>query len=123
MVGSHRLSGIGRGVLGAVPGAGPRAGLGVGLGAAIALFAALAMATPAGALSIVDIVQLSQNNYSEEAIIKLIDVTSSAFELEAEDVPRLKELGVSEAVIRVMLERVPAASGDAGNDRHSEDGS
>ena len=122
MVGSHRLSGIGRGVLGAVPGAVPGASLGVGLGA-IALFAALAMATPAGALSIVDIVQLSQNNYSEEAIIKLIDVTSSAFELEAEDVPRLKELGVSEAVIRVMLERVPAASGDAGNDEQSEDGS
>ena len=122
MVGSHRLSGIGRGVLGAVPGAVPGAGLGVGLGA-IALFAALAMATPAGALSIVDIVQLSQNNYSEEAIIKLIDVTSSAFELEAEDVPRLKELGVSEAVIRVMLERVPAASGDAGKDEQSEDGS
>ncbi len=90
---------------------------------AIGLIAAMAMATPAGALSIVDIVQLSQNSYSEEAIIKLIEVTSSAFELEAEDVPRLKELGVSEAVIRVMLERVPAASGDAGSDEHSEDGS
>ena len=110
MIGSQRLSGIGRGVLGA------------GLGA-MALFAALAMATPVSALSIVDIVQLSQNSYSEEAIIKLIEVTSSAFELEAKDVPRLKELGVSEAVIRVMLERVPAASSDAGNDEHSEDGS
>ncbi len=107
---SRRCSGIGGGAL--------RAGLG-----ALALFAALAMATPAGALSIVDIVQLSQNSYSEEAIIKLIEVTSSAFELAAEDVPRLKELGVSEAVIRVMLERVPAESGDAGNDEHSEDGS
>ncbi len=118
MIRCQRFPGIGRGVLGA----GLGVGLGVGLGA-IALVVTLAMATPASALSIVDIVQLSQNSYSEEAIIKLIEVTSSAFELEAEDLPRLKELGVSEAVIRVMLERVPAARGDAGNDEQREGGS
>ncbi len=87
---------------------------------ALALVLTLTVATPAAALSIVDIIQLSQNDYSEEEIIKLIEVTKSAFELEAADLPRLKDLGVREAVIRVMLKRVPAAKVGAESDETSE---
>ena len=105
MIRTHRIPGIARGVLGA---------------GALALVMALTLPIPAAALSIVDIIQLSQNDYSEEEIIKLIEVTESAFELEAADLPRLKDLGVREAVIRVMLERVPAAKFGAESDETSE---
>jgi len=63
---------------------------------------------PAVALSIFDIILLSKKGYADEEIIALIESTDSMFELEAEDLPRMKELQVSEAVIRAMLERVPA---------------
>ncbi len=105
MIRNQRIPGIARGVLGA---------------GALALVMALTLPIPAAALSIVDIIQLSQNDYSEEEIIKLIEVTESAFELEAADLPRLKDLGVREAVIRVMLERVPAAKVGAESDENSE---
>ena len=105
MIRTHRIPGIARGVLGA---------------RALALVMALTLPIPAAALSIVDIIQLSQNDYSEEEIIKLIEVTESAFELEAADLPRLKNLGVHEAVIRVMLKRVPAAKVGTESDETSE---
>ncbi len=105
MIRTQRIPGIARGVLWA---------------AALALVKALTLPIHATALSIVDIIQLSQNDYSEEEIIKLIEVTESAFELEAADLPRLKDLGVREAVIRVMLERVPAANVGAESDKNSE---
>lgn len=66
----------------------------------------LGFARLAVGLTILDIVQLSQRGYDSAQIIALIDATNSVFQLEAEDLPRLKQLGVSEAVIRVMLKRV-----------------
>ena len=105
MIRTQQIPWVARGVLGA---------------GALALVLALTVATPAAALSIVDIIQLSQNDYSEAEIIKLIEVTESAFELEAADLPRLKGLGVHEAVIRVMLERVPAAKVGAESDETRE---
>ncbi len=60
------------------------------------------------ALSIFDIIQISKNDYGDQEIIALIEATHSVFELEAEDLPRLKQLGISEAVVRAMLERMPA---------------
>lgn len=62
-------------------------------------------APPAFALSVFDAIQLSKQGYSDQAIIDLIEATDSAFDLEAEDLPKLKQLGVSEPVIRAMLER------------------
>ena len=62
----------------------------------------------AGALSIFDVIQLSKKGYTDDEIVALIESTDSLFELQAEDLPRLKQLGVSEPVIRAMLERVPA---------------
>ncbi len=72
------------------------------------LLLALAMPAPAVALSIFDIIQLAKRGYNDQQIISLIEATDSVFELEAEDLPRLKQLGLSEEIIRVMLERVPA---------------
>ncbi len=66
-------------------------------------------APPAFALSVFDTIQLSKRGYSDQAIIDLIEATDSAFDLEAEDLPRLKQLGVSEPVIRAMLERAVSA--------------
>ena len=57
-----------------------------------------------------DLCQLVGAGYSDEQIIALIDATDSVFDLEAEDLPRLKRLGVNEAIIRRMLERAPPRS-------------
>lgn len=65
-------------------------------------------------LTILDIIQLSQRGYDNAQIIALIDATNSVFQLEAEDLPRLKRLGVSEAVIRVMLKRVAPPGQNSG---------
>lgn len=68
----------------------------------------LVVSAQATAMTVYDVIQLSKNSYSDQDIIALIETTDSAFELEATDIPRLVELGVSEAVIQVMLKAVPA---------------
>ena len=69
-------------------------------------------APPAFALSVFDIIQLSKKAYGDQAIIDLIEATDSAFDLEAQDLPKLKQLGVSEPVIRSMLERAVREESD-----------
>lgn len=61
-------------------------------------------------LTVYDVIQLSTKNYSDKDIISLIEITNSAFELKAEDIPRLLELGVSETVIQTMLKALPERS-------------
>ncbi len=79
----------------------------VATGAVIALF----LCSQAFALTIYDVLQLSGKEYSDDDIIALIQATNSAFELKAEDIPRLMELGVSETVIQTMLKAVPEETG------------
>ena len=74
------------------------------------------------ALTVFDIIQLSDKKYSNDEIIALIQDTDSAFELQAVDIPRLMKLGISETVIQTMLKTVhketganPAASSVAGH--------
>ena len=55
-------------------------------------------------MSVNDIVQLSRKGRDDRTIVALIQETDSTFQLEAEDLPRLKSSGVSEAVIRAMLQ-------------------
>ena len=69
--------------------------------------AVLSLAKPGYALSVYDVIQLSRQNYSDRKIVKLIEVTGSAFELRAEDISRLKDLGISEPVIQAMLKAAP----------------
>ncbi|MES1956339.1 hypothetical protein [Salinisphaera hydrothermalis] len=73
--------------------------------------AAFAFAAPAQALSVYDIIQLSKADYSDDQLIRLVDTTNAVFELDAGDITRLKKLGVSEPVIRRMLQS-PASQED-----------
>jgi len=57
----------------------------------------------AWAVSIYDVIELSRQGHSDEDIVDIIRTTRSVFKLKAADIPRLKELGVSESVIRAML--------------------
>lgn len=64
---------------------------------------ALLLSGQALALTVYDVIQLSKKDYTDNEIIALIEVTHSAFELKAEDLPRLMDLGVSEKTIQTML--------------------
>jgi hypothetical protein len=69
----------------------------------LALVTVLLITTPVSALSVYDMILLSRQDFSDEQLISLIDATESAFQLTAEDVARLNDLGVSEPVIQKML--------------------
>ena len=80
---------------------------------AVMMTVAMLSASPIPALSVFDAIQLSKKGYSDQAIIDLFEATDSAFVLEADDLPKLKELGLNERVIRAMLERVATPSESA----------
>lgn len=71
-------------------------------------FLALFISAQASAVTIYDVIQLSEKSYSDDDIIALISATNSAFELKADDITRLVELGISETVIQSMLKASPA---------------
>jgi len=64
---------------------------------------ALLLSGQAFSLTVYDVIQLSKKEYTDNEIIALIEITHSAFELKAEDLPRLMDLGVSEKIIQTML--------------------
>ncbi len=68
---------------------------------------ALLVCGQAYALTVYDVIKLSSKDYSNKDIVTLIEVTDSAFALKAEDITRLKDLGVSETVIQAMLKAKP----------------
>ncbi|NOX70000.1 MAG: hypothetical protein GXP15_12485 [Gammaproteobacteria bacterium] len=68
-----------------------------------AVFIWSATVSVAGAVNIYDVIELSRQGYDDEQIVDIVNVTHSVFKLTAADIPRLKKLGVSEVVIRVML--------------------
>ena len=55
------------------------------------------------AISVYDVIRLSQGRYSDEEIIRLIETTDSRFVLSTEDTVRLRNAGVTESVIREIL--------------------
>ncbi len=57
------------------------------------------------AISVFDVIRLSQERYGDDEIVRLIRTTDSRFVLSAEDTIRLRKEGVTEAVIREMLSR------------------
>ena len=63
------------------------------------------------AISVYDVIRLTQEKYPDKDIIRVIQLTDSRFVLKAEDTSRLKKEGVSEGVIREMLSR-PAPAQD-----------
>jgi hypothetical protein len=74
---------------------------------AILFLVLLAVLLPASlaAVSVFDVIRLSQGRYSDAEIIRVIQTTDSRFVLSAEDTVRLREAGVTESVIREMLSR------------------
>ena len=56
------------------------------------------------AISAYDVIQLSQAGYSDKQIIELITITGAQFRLDAKSLISLKEAGVRETVIQVMIE-------------------
>jgi hypothetical protein len=78
------------------------------------------------AISVFDVIRLSQEQYADAEIIRLIQTTDSRFVLSAEDTVRLRRAGVTEGVIREMLSRPaperesePAASEGAASPSHA----
>jgi len=65
----------------------------------------------AWAVNTYDVIELSRQGYSDEQLVDIVRTTGSVFRLSAEDIPRLKELGVSETVIREMLQSGRGSSG------------
>jgi hypothetical protein len=70
-----------------------------------ALLLLLLLPASLAAISVFDVIRLSQERYSDEDIIRLIQTTDSRFVLSAEDTVRLRTAGVTESVIREMLAR------------------
>ncbi len=56
------------------------------------------------AISLGDIVRMSDAGYTDQAIIDLIEVTESRFILDPETLVKLKEEGVSEAVMEALID-------------------
>ena len=76
----------------------------VGRSARWILFALLlAVPSSSWAISLYDVVRLSQHGYSDEQIIELIDDTGARFQLDADSLVTLKEAGVSERVIQALI--------------------
>lgn len=65
------------------------------------------------AISVFDVIRLSQQKYSDGEIVRIIQATDSRFVLSAEDATRLKKEGVTEPVIREMLSRPAREKADA----------
>ncbi len=83
-----------------------RVGRGRVLTVRVFVLAAFVLALPrlAFPISLVDVVELSQAGWNDDAIIHLIEVTGSRFVLDAEAQVTLKAEGVSETVIQALLE-------------------
>ena len=70
----------------------------------VALVLGLCLCESVAALSLNDIIELSRNGYGEEEITSLIAVTGARFELNVDTLRDLAAAGVSEPVIREMLQ-------------------
>ena len=70
------------------------------------LFPALFLIVPttARALSLHDVIQLSNAGYSDKRIISLISATQSRFQVDADSLVTLTEAGVSDRVLQAIIE-------------------
>jgi hypothetical protein len=67
---------------------------------------------PTHALTNQDIVRMTKASFGDATIVKMIETHSSSFDLSVDALLRLKELGISQAVIQAMLstDRKPAVA-------------
>lgn len=69
-----------------------------------ALSLLLVVAPPAAAVSLFDVVQLTKAGYSDDQIIDVVRKTESRFYIDADTIITLKKEGVSEKLLRTLLE-------------------
>ncbi len=69
---------------------------------------AVAHQEAANAMTVADVISMSQSGVSEQTIIASIRSSSSGFQLAAADVVHLHESGVSDKVIQAMMDKRPA---------------
>ena len=67
------------------------------------------IATPAAALTVRDVMELTRAGLGDEILLALIDVDPSVFPIDAATLKKLKDAGVSERVIIAMI-RMSVAS-------------
>lgn len=72
---------------------------------ALLLLALVLFPASLSAISVFDVIRLSQQKYSDDEIVRIIQATDSRFVLNADDATRLRKEGVTEVVIREMLSR------------------
>ena len=70
----------------------------------VSLVLGLCLSQSVAALSLYDIIELSRNGYGEDEIARLIAVTETRFDLDVDSLRTLTAAGVSEPVIREMLQ-------------------
>ena len=77
----------------------------------IAVFAVLALASRADAVTIRDLIELSKAGLSDPVLIALIEVDQRVFTVDAATLKQLKEAGVSDAVVVALIRsgRTPKA--------------
>ncbi|MBY0589034.1 hypothetical protein K2X85_17815 [bacterium] len=68
---------------------------------------AIAHQEAAGAMTVADVITMSQSGVSEQTIVASIRSSSSGFRLAAADVVHLHESGVSDKVIQAMMDKRP----------------
>ncbi|MCH8890281.1 MAG: hypothetical protein IH827_04265 [Myxococcales bacterium] len=81
----------------------------------VGILFSLVLATPAAAahlpeVSLEDLTLLARSDISDETILVFLDPREIGFELDADAIARLREQGVSDEVIRYLLERTDARS-------------
>ena len=64
----------------------------------------LGFAQAAAALSLLDIIEMSRNGYSESEIGRIVDVTGARFEIDAVGMVALREAEVADALVERMLD-------------------
>jgi hypothetical protein len=75
-----------------------------------AVAALFLIATPASALTLAEIMELSRAGVSDEVLVALIEVDGTAWDLTPEQVVELTEAGVSERVLLAIIDAGRAAS-------------
>ena len=65
----------------------------------------LAFCTPAMALSVFDVIELTRNGYDEREIERLIEVTNARFFIDVDSLLALGEADVANEIVALMLER------------------
>jgi len=92
------------------------------LGIGFALIASLSLARAASAMSWKEVAALTEDGVADSLIIQKIVYSGQVFHLEAKDIRDLKQAGVSDEVISVMLRTEAQDQGDQGDyhgDSHS----